>query len=94
MSETTLIKTEDLQPGDWILMKYGSDDRDWYIVSNDGSNIVLGQPRWCSDTLLSFPVSEMKQRGFSYLGRGRKKWYWPLIPWKDVAVPYTKWSLR
>lgn len=28
-----------------------------------------------------------------YLGRGKKKWWWKLLPWRDYTCPFTKPSL-
>lgn len=74
----------DLQQGDWFI----SDSRVWYVILNDGKQIVANSPSFCTEHPIYFKYNRLSE--FTYLGRGKIRWWWRLVPWRNIVVPFTR----
>jgi hypothetical protein len=81
-----------LEIGDWILMKYGFDFHEWYVYEISGEKIRLGKKSWCVRSSSWFDISEVRSRSH-YLGKGKFRWWWLILPWRDVVCPFSKYKL-
>ena len=83
------MKLEDLKAGDWILMKYGHSDSEFYVLETMGDNIKVGRAAWCVSSsmwLTPYDKSNIKGR----LGSTKSRWWWKFLPFKDIVCPFKK----
>lgn len=87
---------EKLQPGDWIVSECWpeADERPFYVMENKPNIKVVYASR--AGWEVSAPHGFLYYTdydsvyGSMYLGRGKRKWYWWFLPWRDLIVPFTK----
>lgn len=84
----------DLQPGDWVVMTYGSHDiYAFYVLGVAGDQVLLGKPSWCVSSAKWFSKEEIlgPAHRASYWGRGRLRLLrFLLFPLADLITPYSK----
>lgn len=96
---------DSLVPGDWIEMQYGYDRFDWYVLEKKPHGVMIGKPSWMVSAAELFTRDRLfdgcrlncdgelyeSQTGPPvYLGRGKKKWWWKLLPFRGLICPFTK----
>jgi len=84
-----------LVPGDWLRITYGYDRITVYVVENTGYSIIFNKRHWpvsSGGIEEKYSDSTWKDEGGSpiYLGRTKKRWWWKILPWRDVVCPYPK----
>lgn len=77
-----------VRPGDWFLIKYGIDTLTLYAAEVHCRIIRFSSRNWCSDAGVWIHEPELSDGGAIYLGRGKKKWYWAFLPWRNLVCPY------
>lgn len=80
------IGLSDLQPGDWIKWRWSR----YYVQKNSGRHIQIGDPDWSvtSNTTISYADMSDQYYPVKYLGRGKLKWYWRFLPWRNSICPF------
>ena len=79
----------ELQPGDWFEMRYGIDIVCCYVTGVDDAFIRYGHLGW-SSCLEDVHLKHLEPDFFKYLGRGRRRWWWRLLPWRNSVCPFSK----
>lgn len=82
---------KDLEPGDWVNMAYGYYRHDFYVLRVlQDKYVVLGKPTWCVDTTVIKSYEELNSDYYTpiFIGKGKEKWYWRFLPWRNVIVPF------
>jgi len=84
------MKPENLQRGDWISIEYGLIPTTFYVLRNDPSNgvVILGNPRWEFGDIISPKHTNRVFDPLVFLGHGKYKWYWRLLPWRNTTTPF------
>lgn len=79
----------ELGPGDWIALEYGFDKSVFYVlrITEDGG-AFLGSPQWLVSSSIFLPKKQIA--GAEKLGRGRPRWWWWFVPWRDCCVPFSR----
>lgn len=93
-----IANPEKLQPGDWFVNESWpeADERPFYVMENKPNIKVVyaSRPKWPASRPYGFLYSPDPDYdlvyGSVYLGRGKRKWYWRFLPWRDLIVPFTK----
>ncbi|WP_432821831.1 hypothetical protein [Trichloromonas sp.] len=83
------MEVNELQPGDHFYMMYETDDVLFYVLAN---NVEKGRLKitcrgWCVDSAVVWSYSNM--RPFSFVGRGKKRWWWRVLPWRNIVAVYS-----
>lgn len=90
---------EELEVGDWINMQYGFDRQDWCVLEKGCSWVRLGKPSWLVSSAEIVTLDRLFESdrdmwfntgGPLYLGRGKKRWWWKFLPFRDCVFPYSK----
>ena len=69
-------------------MQYGLHPDRFYIAESFQNHFRLSQPGFLASGGMWMSRREMEQRHAIYLGHGRRKWYWPYLPWKNTVPPF------
>lgn len=92
----TKEELQDLQPGDWLLIKYGFDRLPFYVIKNlkQKEMILAGYPRWlvsCSTFFTYHSLSNQEMNGdVIKIGHTEARWWWKYLPWsmRDLYCPF------
>jgi len=86
------VESADLKAGDWINIGYGWERSDFYVTrSISGVGVHLSKPSWLVSSAI-FLTDEALKAGHSpvYIGRSKLKWYWKLLPFRDLVCPFKR----
>ena len=76
-----------VRPGDWFLMDRCEREK-FYVVEVCCRIAHLSRPGWMVNDGFWLNEPEFKEQSLAYLGRGKKKWYWRFLPWRNLVCPY------
>lgn len=92
------MATQKLVAGDWLKITYGGSRDDVYITRTASNGIWFCKTTWLSydDSFISLHNLNQPNNHYNptYVGRGRKKWYWKYLLFKETTVPYTYPNLK
>lgn len=80
-----------LQPGDWFEIEFGFRRRQFYVVDVVEDIIYATTPTWCVSPPRSFSFDEIYDdfhKGH-YIGKGKLRWWWRFLPWRNICVKYS-----
>lgn len=86
------MNNEKYEVGDWVLITYETYDftgSKYYISEIIGDKINFNPLRrsmfsdgmWISE-------EQLKTINSTYIGRGKRKWYWRWLPWRELVCPF------
>ncbi len=80
-----------MKEGDWIVMKYGSDNVLFYVLRVGERQVLLGCINWLVSSSIWLQLSEVKQKGI-VVGHTRKRWWRKYIPSviSDLIIPFQR----
>lgn len=76
-----------LVPGDWVLMRYGFEHLIFYVLSVSGKGAHLGHPEWLVSCSIFVPAEKLDRA--ELLGRGKPRWWWRFVPWRQLCLPFS-----
>ena len=80
--------SEGLGPGTWLALDFGFEREVFYVVQATKEGAYLGHPKWLVSSATFMPWSRLK--GADIIGRGRPRWWWRFVPWRDLHVPFSR----
>lgn len=83
-------KPEELNSGDWIQMQYGYELVIFYVLFNNGSEVILCSPNWLVTAAKTISYTHYGLSKFVYLGAGKYRWWWRFVPWRSLVVPFSR----
>lgn len=84
------INWEDLEVGDWVEIDYGYERVTFYVLERYGNSVRLGTPRWLVSSATSMSIRELATKEPFYRGQGKFRWWWTLLPFRDLITPFSK----
>lgn len=80
--------------GAWVLMEYGFEMQPWYVLESVNDRVRLGNPEWCVSDAAWEPRRRLLEgipphKKASFIGFGKKRWWWECLPWRDLVCPFT-----
>lgn len=82
---------KDLRRGDWVLMLFGTERMVFYVLSVTDGSYLMGKTSWLVSGCQWFEREALQGRGVEKLGRGKARWWWPLLPFiNDLICPFSK----
>ena len=73
--------------GDWITTpEYPA----LIIIAVEGSKYVLHCHSWLVSSAMRWDVGLLKANKAEIIGKGKKRWWWNFMPWKDWVCPFTR----
>lgn len=79
-----------MKPGDYFLMRYGRETREFYILQITNTDINATRRSWLVDPGIWISKQEFKDK-CEIIGRGRKRWWRCFLPFIKHFIPvYTK----
>ena len=79
---------ENIEPGDWLLLEFGTDKLVFYVVSVIDDDVILGSSNWLPCSTVTIPMARAKKA--TYIGTGKRKWWAKFFPWKNFITPFTR----
>lgn len=77
--------------GQWWLMEYGFDTFEFYVYRTTKTKVQIGKNGWLVSSAMWMDRDEFQQRGATFIGQGKLRWWWPALPCiNDLICPFTK----
>lgn len=84
----------ELKKGYWILVDYGWDRLEFYVLDTAGDEILIGRKGWLvsSAEWESIELLQSKRRNMKVIRVGKLRWWWRIIPsfFSDLYCPFTR----
>lgn len=84
------VRPDALQAGDWIDLAFGSTSRLYYVLANNGGLVRIGREEWLVRDADPYTHAELLEKGYRWMGRGKLRWWWKLLPWRQCFCPMSK----
>ena len=78
----------ELRSGDWFELKYGDYVVQWYVLGVSATSVIAGNPLWLTFSTETFSFRQIATA--AYLGRGKPRWWWRFVPWRELIPPFSK----
>lgn len=75
------------QVGEWYVMQYGNFNLLFYVLDVTNENVTLGTPIWLVSSAITISLDHFQIA--AYIGKGKRRWWWKYMPWKDLHMPFT-----
>lgn len=78
----------ELSIGDWRIMQYGFNTYEWYVLRIENDLVKIGQRSWLVSASMWINKDKFI-RNSKPIGKGKRRWWWYLLPWRDCVVPFS-----
>lgn len=79
---------ENIEPGDWLLLEFGTGKLVFYVISVIGDDVILGRSNWLLWSTVTISMERAKKA--TYIGTGKRKWLAKFFPWNIFITPFTR----
>lgn len=86
---------KELEVGDWILMKYGFNPKEFCVIERCDEAVRLASRTWLVSSSIWLRKYDPYLENYVYLGKGKYRWWRLLcIGFTDFILPYSRPKLN
>ena len=79
-----------LQPGDWVELIYGISRKECYVTDIGYDSVELALATQPTFTFGSSNDEVYGRRKGRYIGKGKLRWWWRFLPWRNSIAKYSR----